>query len=337
MLYTFVAGLLLPLRTGILDCSPNNAQAGSLLTVQVTGYNAHYQQSGNSLNAWLKLDSLHWLAAQSILVQDNRHLAATFQLPFDLPGGGQSQAAKLVVSNQLDGTHELPNALFITPSPIDTIIASPTWDKGAPQGLWAETGTAFPYLNILEETIRNLFFHVPLWFAMMILLSISVINSIKYLKKSSIIYDYKAVAYAEVGVLFGLLGLATGALWAKHTWGAYWSFDVKQNMAAIAVLIYMAYFVLRGSFEDDEKRSKISAVYNIFAFSMLIPLLFVIPRLTDSLHPGNGGNPGFNSYDLDSTMRLVFYPAVLGFILLGVWMAQLLYRYLAVRDKALDV
>ena len=112
-------------------------------------------------------------------------------------------------------------------------------------------------------------------------------------------------------------------LWAKYTWGSYWSGDPKQNASAIGMLIYLAYFVLRGSIEDLQKKARISAVYNIFAFAMLIPLLFVLPRLTDSLHPGNGGNPGFNAYDLDSKMRMVFYPAIIGWTLLGFWLAEL--------------
>jgi len=55
----------------------------------------------------------------------------------------------------------------------------------------------------------------------------------------------------------------------------------------------------------------------------LIPLIFILPRLTDSLHPGNGGNPGFNVYDLNSQLRIVFYPAVIGFICLGLWIADI--------------
>ena len=67
----------------------------------------------------------------------------------------------------------------------------------------------------------------------------------------------------------------------------------------------------------------LSSVYNVFAFSMLIPLIFILPRLTDSLHPGNGGNPGFNVYDLNSQLRIVFYPAVIGFICLGLWISDI--------------
>jgi heme exporter protein C len=137
-------------------------------------------------------------------------------------------------------------------------------------------------------------------------------------------------------LIFGILGLITGAIWAKHTWGAYWSWDVKQNMAAISVLIYLAYFVLKNSFEDREKAARLSGVYNIFAFMAMIPLLFVIPRMTDSLHPGNGGNPALGSQDLDKTMRMVFYPAVIGFILLGFWLSEIKFRYEILKAKVLE-
>ena len=56
---------------------------------------------------------------------------------------------------------------------------------------------------------------------------------------------------------------------------------------------------------------------------MLIPLIFILPRMTDSLHPGSGGNPGFNVYDMNAQLRMVFYPSVLGFIFLGIWISKL--------------
>ena len=66
---------------------------------------------------------------------------------------------------------------------------------------------------------------------------------------------------------------------------------------------------------------------------MLIPLIFILPSLTDSLHPGNGGNPGFNVYDLNSQLRLVFYPAVIGFICLGLWISNIKFKLLKLTDK----
>lgn len=183
-----------------------------------------------------------------------------------------------------------------------------------------------PRLAILNETIRNLFFHVAIWFAMFILLIVSVVYSIKYLKSSDLKMDIVAGEFASMGIVFGLLGIVTGSVWAKFTWGDWWVNDPKLNATTIALLIYMAYFVLRSSIEDSQQKGRISAVYNIFAFAAAVPLIFILPRLTDSLHPGNGGNPGFSSYDLDNNLRMVFYPAVVAWTLIGVWFANLRIR-----------
>jgi heme exporter protein C len=193
-----------------------------------------------------------------------------------------------------------------------------------------------PRKIILHESIRNLYFHVPMWFGMIFLLAASAWHSLRYLRGRSLREDRLADSYSVVGLLFGLLGLTTGMVWAQFTWGAWWSGDPKQNASAIALLMYLAYRVLRNSFPQPDTRARVAAVYNLFAFSSLIPLLFILPRLTDSLHPGNGGNPGFNSYDLDGRMRVVFYPAVLAFTLLGFWMAELHERLLRIRQILQD-
>ncbi|MBK8498894.1 MAG: cytochrome c biogenesis protein CcsA [Flavobacteriales bacterium] len=187
----------------------------------------------------------------------------------------------------------------------------------------------FPNLNRLDESIRNLFFHVPMWFAMIALMGISVYHSIRTLASNSLEQDRKAASAVHVGLVFCALGLVTGALWARSTWGDFWTSDVKLNGAAVTALIYLAYLVLRGSIADPYKRARLAGIYNIFAFVLLVLFLFVVPRLNavDSLHPGNGGNSGFNDLDLDNRLRVVFYPAVLGWILLGAWMCEL-------RDRA---
>jgi heme exporter protein C len=183
-----------------------------------------------------------------------------------------------------------------------------------------------PRLTILNETIRALYFHVPMWFGMVALFFASTFYSVKYLRKPTPLMDIKAVAFAHVGMVYGLLGIVTGMFWASYTWGSPWHGDPKQNGAAIALLVYMAYFVLRGSLENEEQKARLSAVYNVFAFAAMIPLIFIIPRMTSSMHPGSGGNPAFNMYDLSGNMRIVFYPAALGWILLGFWIASLRIR-----------
>tara|TARA_Y200000002_G_C22593879_1_gene626458 strand:+ start:88 stop:738 length:651 start_codon:yes stop_codon:yes gene_type:complete len=185
-----------------------------------------------------------------------------------------------------------------------------------------------PALPILNETIRALYLHVPMWFTMIFLLFLSSFHSYKYVYNGDVLHDLKSYNFAHLGVYFGVLGLITGMVWAKYTWGTFWTNDPKLNGSAIGLLIYFGYFILRSSIDDESKRGKISSVYNVFAFCMLIPLIFILPRLTDSLHPGNGGNPGFNVYDMNSQLRLVFYPAVIGFILLGLWISDIRLKML---------
>ncbi|AQG78341.1 cytochrome c biogenesis protein [Spirosoma montaniterrae] len=193
-----------------------------------------------------------------------------------------------------------------------------------------------PRQPILNESIRNVYFHVPLWFGMIILLLTSAIYSIRYLRSGRVGDDIIAVEFANTSILFGLLGCITGALWANFTWGEPWPNDPKLNSVAVGMLLYLAYLILRGSFDDEQRRARISAVYNIFAFAVFVPLIFIVPRLTDSLHPGNGGNPAFGKYDMDSQMRMVFYPAVIGFTLLGVWITELRVRMRRIKTALED-
>jgi len=186
--------------------------------------------------------------------------------------------------------------------------------------------TSVPDLPIIEQSIRNLFYHVSMWFAMVGMMAGSFGNAVGFLRGDNLQKDRRSESLAETGMLFAFLGLFTGMMWAKFTWGAWWTNDPKLNGSAITILIYLAYFVLRNGIEEPRKKARISAVYNIFAFVMMIVFIGILPRMTDSLHPGNGGNPGFNSYDLDNRLRMVFYPAVIGWIMVGTWIASLRYR-----------
>ncbi len=188
-----------------------------------------------------------------------------------------------------------------------------------------------PRRVILNETIRNLYFHVSMWFAMITMMGVSLVYSIRYLAGNKMQFDDRARLFAEMGLVFSFLGITTGAVWAKFTWGAFWTNDAKLNGTAITILIYLAYFILRGSLDDRDKKARLAAVYNVFAFVLMIVFIGILPRLTDSLHPGNGGNPAFSQYDLDDNMRKVFYPAVIGWILFGVWVAQIRYRMATIK------
>lgn len=190
-----------------------------------------------------------------------------------------------------------------------------------------------PDIPILHETSRNLFFHVPMWFTMSVMFVAGLVFSIRYLASNQMRMDALAESATLIGILFGVCGLLTGSLWARFTWGTWWTFaEPKMNLSAMAMMIYVAYFILRSAYDDPEKRARVAAVYNIFAATTIPFLLYVIPRQLPSLHPGADGNPAFSELTAPE-LRYVFYPAVVGFIGIAIWIVQLRYRYLKLRDQ----
>jgi len=186
---------------------------------------------------------------------------------------------------------------------------------------------SIPDIPILEQTARNLFLHVPMWFTMMVGFSMAFVYSVRYLNSEDLKWDRKAETATSVGLLFGICGLLTGALWARFTWGTWWTFsEPRMNLSALAMLIFVAYFILRSAFNDEVKRAKISAVYNIFGVTTVPFLLYIIPRQLPSLHPGAEGNPAFSEITAPE-LRYIFYPAVVGFIGLSIWLMDIVNRY----------
>lgn len=200
-----------------------------------------------------------------------------------------------------------------------------------------------PNLPALGQTSRNLFFHVGMWMAMMTVFTVSAVNAIRYLRTFNLKYDIYARQYAITGILFGILGYATGSIWMSYTWAdpnnpLFDSFSAvarepKLIGAAIALLIYCAYLVLRDSINDIDKKARISAVYNIFAYAMLFPSIWIVPRILPSLHPGQEGNPALDFKDVSSQMRMVEYPAFIGWALLAVWISTLKIRLSLIKEK----
>jgi heme exporter protein C len=190
--------------------------------------------------------------------------------------------------------------------------------------------------SMIEETMRNLFYHVGMWFGMMSMLIAGFVYSIRYLRRFDVREDIRAVEAVNVGVVFGLLGIVTGMVWANFTWGSPWVKDPKLNGAAVGMFAYLAYLILRGSIDDPHKRAKVAAVYNIFAFFLWIVFVLILPRISgESIHPGKEAAPVL-PMNLDPGMRFVFYPAMAGWILLACWIFNLRVRIrkLAIREQA---
>jgi heme exporter protein C len=85
------------------------------------------------------------------------------------------------------------------------------------------------------------------------------------------------------------------------------------------------------------RKAKTSAVYNVFAYAMLFPTIWIIPRMVESLHPGGMGNPALNTDDIDGRMRMIFWPAAIpGWTLLGIWITTLRIRLKMLEEHKLN-
>ena len=315
--YVLVMTFAVPLGPGIVDVrvSPG-ADEGRQTTfaLEIEGHNTHFSESIPLV--FLKRGE-HFVVIRDLEVIDGGHLAGRVTLDKFVP----ALSWDVFVNSPVDGTMSFANGFFAQGLTASTKAKSPDNDAVLERLSQADLGFHFPFQPNIMETIRNLMLHVPMWFTMFLLMGISFAQSIRSLGTSGTAeHDMKALASVKTGMWFGVLGLLTGSLWAKFTWGAWWVDDPQLNGAFVTVMVYAGYLVLRSSVQDEALRTRLSAVYNLFGFCLLVVLLMVLPRFTESLHPGKGGNPAFSSYDLDSALRAVFYPAVLGWMILGTWM-----------------
>lgn len=189
-------------------------------------------------------------------------------------------------------------------------------------------------VGILDESIRNLFYHVPMWFGMVLILLAAWINSMMYLSKFNPKRDIYARELTNTGILMGLCGLTTGMFWAYNTWGTPWTNDPKLNGVAAGMAMYGGYWLLQKSINNQEKRARLTAVYNIFVFPLFIALIYIMPKIAKfSIHPGSGEAVNFKAYNQTHNMQYVFYPAVIGWTLLFVWIAELRSRHEIIKQK----
>lgn len=197
----------------------------------------------------------------------------------------------------------------------------------------------FPFLEALKQRIKNLNLHVPLHWTSFIAYLVSLIFSIRYLRHNKLEDDIIASSAIKVGLIFTILGTITGMVWAKFNWGAYWNWDPRQTTILVIMLIYFAYFGLRNSLDSFEKKAKLSAVYSIVSFISVPFLMFIIPRLLPSLHPGgvNDGTTGpvvsTQADMVDSSLAFVFYIAIAAFLMLYFWLLSIEIRHKLIENK----
>ncbi len=196
-----------------------------------------------------------------------------------------------------------------------------------------------PYILGLAERGRIIFFHVPMSWIATVAYFLAMIFGIRYLRSRNLDDDRMAMALASVATLYSVLATVTGAVWAKFNWGTYWNWDPKQTAIFLVLLIYAAYFLLRSSIEDSERRARLSAVYSIVAFVSVPTLFFVLPRIMPGLHPGSSDdvNAGplltLRSDALNEVKQWVFGLSLFAFTLVFFWLSNLRMRIAKLSDS----
>ncbi|MDD5362185.1 MAG: cytochrome c biogenesis protein [Ignavibacteria bacterium] len=183
-----------------------------------------------------------------------------------------------------------------------------------------------PFIPGLGDKARIIYLHVPMsWIAVLSFL-LSMIYSVKYLRKRDLVDDVKAVSAAEVGFLFTILATITGSLWAKFNWGSFWNWDPRETSIFILMLIYGAYFSLRSAIENHDQKAKLASVYAIIAFVTVPFFIFIMPRIVESLHPADTIVNTQGKINMNPVMLTIFLFSLFSFTLVFFWVLNVKIR-----------
>ncbi|MCJ7459866.1 MAG: cytochrome c biogenesis protein [candidate division Zixibacteria bacterium] len=189
----------------------------------------------------------------------------------------------------------------------------------------------------LGDISRIFFFHVPVAWVTVLAFLVAMVNSILYLSRKDPVYDLQAAISSQLGFLFAILATVSGAIFAKNAWGSYWNWDPRETSVFILLLIYGAYLALRSAIEAEDRKANLSAVYSILAFITVPFLVFVVPRVFQSLHPTDSIVNSQIKIQMPPLVLLVFLSSLLGFSLLFVWIYNLEVKLNILYKKAKEI
>jgi heme exporter protein C len=162
--------------------------------------------------------------------------------------------------------------------------------------LAAATLVVFLYAPVevqMGRVQKVFYFHLSAAWVGMLGFFMAVIAGIAYLITSQRKWDVTGYAAVEVSLVFFFIAIVAGSIWARRTWGTWWTWDPRLTSAAIVELVYAAYLMLRQGIEDPDRRARFGAVYAIVAF-ISVPITFLSIRILRTIHPdltqsGSGG------------------------------------------------
>lgn len=161
-----------------------------------------------------------------------------------------------------------------------------------------------PIERVMGAVQKVFYFHVAAGWVGMLSFLFAAVAGVLYLIKKSTKWDLIGVAAIEIGIIFIIINIVTGSIWARPIWNTWWTWDPRLTTATIMELVYIAYIMLRQGIEDPERRARFGAVYAIVGF-LSVPLTFFSIRIFRTIHPVvvAGSDPSaVGSFDMTSSM-----------------------------------
>jgi heme exporter protein C len=191
-------------------------------------------------------------------------------------------------------------------------------------------------LDADQGFVQKIFYvHVPMAIVALCGFVAGGVMAIKHLRSGDRSWDMRSYVAIHISIILGFGVLATGAIWAKASWGHWWVWDEPVLVSfLVVVLLYCVYYPLRFSIEDPDRQARYSSVFAIAA-GAFVPLNFIAVRLAEAYtHPRVLSQTGG---DLPGDMRLTFLVALLGMTLLFVtlWKLELTAKNASMQLKKL--
>jgi heme exporter protein C len=175
-----------------------------------------------------------------------------------------------------------------------------------------------PTERVMGDVQRVFYFHIgTAWTALMGFI-LAAVFSVIYLVTKDLKWDRFQVAAIEVSMVFFLITIVLGSIWARPAWNTWWTWDPRLTTAAVTELIYAAYFMLRQGIDDPEKRARFGAVYALLG-GLSAPITFFAIRLFRTIHPVviGGTNPEADGgFSMTADMRVAFFFALFAFTII---------------------
>jgi heme exporter protein C len=175
-----------------------------------------------------------------------------------------------------------------------------------------------PTERVMGEVQRVFYFHIGTAWTALLGFILAAVFSVIYLVTKDLKWDRLQVAAIEVSLVFFLITIVLGSIWARPAWNTWWTWDPRLTTAAVTELIYVAYFMLRQGIDDPEKRARFGAVYALVG-GLSAPITFFAIRLFRTIHPVviGGTNPEADGgFSMTADMRVAFFFALFAFTII---------------------